>query len=342
MRTIISDDLHSALNSYLAATKSGGSIRKPLAEIISAMDGQAPSSISEADPAIASMAELGRWQSRPNWWRRLFLRQRDDHSLLSDNPDLAYLFIFHRNGFLRQAALDRISGPLPNAFLVTALAWRLNDWVEQVRDSALVCATKCFPETDAQSLANFFLGTVRIRTSWGRWSINEQEVLHRAISRTKVNDEIVTMLLTGKQGPLPSALSTLLRYDWIDPYLATIASTAILPGLRAIALRSLISGKAKYTDGTVWRWINKPFGIGRHQPRIVERRLSVESAPLTLIQAAISDNSAIVRRVALSGLIEHGLFDALDTAVIKRCSKDSSSSVRSRADYILKQTASDS
>lgn len=339
MRKTISDDLLSALNSYLAARKSGRSIRLPLAKIISAMEGQSPSSISEADTAIAWATELWQWQREPSWWTKSILWRRDDYSLLAENSDLAFLFIFHRSGFLRQAALDRISGPIPNAFLVAALTWRLNDWVAQVRDSALACATRCLPETDAHSLANFFLETVRVRTSWGRWSTNEQEVLDRAIARDEVKDAIVARLLSDREGPLPSALSNLLRYEWIDPYLASIASTALVPGLRAIALRSLISGCAKYTDGTYWRWINKPFGIRRREPRIVERPLGVVNSPLALIQAAMADKSAVVRRVALSGLIEYGLYDALDRAVIKRCAEDPSASVRSKAEFILRMSA---
>ena len=339
MSTVLNEDLLSALGSYLAARKSSSSVARQATRIISAMGGQPPSSIAKADAAIASAADLWRLQGKSSWWNRIRPGQRDDRRLLADEPDLAFLFIFHRDGLLRQAALDRISGPIPNAFLVAAICWRLNDWVLEVRESALACAQRCWPKTDPNFLAQFFFGTVLNMNSWGRWSSDEQEVLHLAVSNQEVRDQFATRLSTGVKGPLPSVLSYMLRYDWIDPYLATLASQANVPGVRAIALRSLICGSATYSDGTIWRWFNKPMGVRKREPKIVERPLGVEHDPLTLIRAGIVDSSAVVRRVALSGIIEHKLYDALDIAVIEHCSEDHSASVRSRADFILRKIA---
>src|SRR6218665_2975473 len=46
----------------------------------------------------------------------------------SPSPDL-----FHHSGYVREAALKRIDGPVPNAFFLVALVYRLNDWVPEVR-----------------------------------------------------------------------------------------------------------------------------------------------------------------------------------------------------------------
>lgn len=337
MYAALNDDLVAALKSYSSARRAVGSLSEPLAAVINAMERQAPSSISEADGAIANAAELWRWQPKPCWRRRSFSQRRDDLDLLLDNPSIAYLFVFHRNGFVRQAALERIAGPLPNAFLVSALAWRLNDWVPQVRASAFLCASRCYPRTNGKLLADFLFETNRSRNSWGRWSVREQQVLDDAISREEVREQIVTKLLGSRQGPLPSFLAYLMRYDWIDQYLPVIASKAHVPGVRAIALKSLISGLARYSDGTVWRWIDKPMGVRKREPKVVARPISVERDPEALIQSGVIDNSTIVRSIALSGLIELGLYNSIDDVVLKRCTEDGSTSVRSRAEFVRKK-----
>ena len=341
MSKALNDKLLSALKRYATARRLGRSIDEPLAGIISATDFQPPSSIVESGPGIATAAQLWRWQPKPKWWQRVVREREDDQSLLGDHPSLAYLFIFHSNGFLRQAALDRISGALPNAFFVAALAWRMNDWVEEVRHSALQCAKRCFPKTDAQFLSDFLLSTARTRNTWGRWSETEKSLLVETIARDDVAIDVVDSLLTRRQGPLPSSLSLLLRYSWIDPYLERIANDASVPGVRAIALRSLIDGNAKYADGAVWRWIDKPMGVGKREPKIVTRTLDVRSDVASLICRAINDNSAVVRRVALTGIIEHALYDVLSLKSLKRCLEDPSASVRSRADFIRKKRATD-
>lgn len=334
MYAALNDDLVAALKSYSSARRSGGNLSEALAAVISAMERQTPSSIVEADGAIANVAELWSRQPKRSWWRRFFFRRRDDLDLLSDYPSIAYLFVFHRNGFVRQAALERIAGPVPNAFLVSALTWRLNDWVPQVRASAVTCASRCFPKTNGKLLADSLFETNRSRNSWGRWSVREQEVLLDAFSREEVREQIVTRLVGSQQGPLPSFLAYLMRYEWIDQYLPVIASNAHVPGVRAIALKSLISGRARYNDGTFWRWIDKPMGVRKREPNVVARTISVQSDPKALIQAGVIDNSAIVRRVTLSALIELGLYDSIDDAILKRCTEDTSASVRFRAEFI--------
>ncbi|WP_133303971.1 hypothetical protein [Aurantiacibacter aquimixticola] len=337
MNSVLNDELAIALNDYLVARRSGRGLQEALATVVEAMGRQTASSISEAASVIGTAANLWQWQRKTSWWRRLLPVEQSDRYLLANEPDVALLFIFHRNGFIRQAALERIRGPIPNTFLVAALAWRLNDWVPQVRKSALACAARCLPKTDAKPLADFFFETVHPRTTWRRWNARGKAVLEEAITRDDVKEEIVAKLLDGRKGPLPSFLSYLLRYDWIDPYLPTIASNSKVPGVRAIALRSLIRGNARYKDGTVLRWIDKPMGLRRREPKIIARSLSIERNPIALIQEGANDKSAVVRRVALSGVIELGLYKSIDHEFIQRCTKDASRSVRSRADFIQKK-----
>jgi hypothetical protein len=68
---------------------------------------------------------------------------------LRDEPDLAWLLLFHGNGRWREIALDRIADPPVSAFRFIAITLRLNDWVKQVRAAAVECARRVFPGTRA-------------------------------------------------------------------------------------------------------------------------------------------------------------------------------------------------
>src|SRR3954447_19748412 len=62
--------------------------------------------------------------------------------LLKSNNDFAWLFLFHPSGHLREAALDCINSPPTSPFFFSSLAWRLNDWVQPVRQAAERCAER--------------------------------------------------------------------------------------------------------------------------------------------------------------------------------------------------------
>ena len=55
-------------------------------------------------------------------------------------PGLRYLFIFHGDETIREAALGKIVSGLPSPFLFAAIAWRLNDRALPVRRAAAECA----------------------------------------------------------------------------------------------------------------------------------------------------------------------------------------------------------
>lgn len=65
-------------------------------------------------------------------------------------------------------------------------------------------------------------------------------------------------------------------------------------------------------------------GLRRHEPKIISRPLSLERSSIALIQEGARDSSAVVRRVALSGVIELGLYKSIDHQIVQRCTKDAS------------------
>lgn len=72
---------------------------------------------------------------------------------LTKHPALGYFFIFHGDGHLREAALKCLIEPPDSPFEFAAVTYRLNDWVEQVRDVAYDCASKLFPNVSAEVVA---------------------------------------------------------------------------------------------------------------------------------------------------------------------------------------------
>lgn len=244
--------------------------------------------------------------------------------------------MFHRDGRLREQAINRIHGPLPNQFLVAAVVWRLNDWVTAVRDSAARCAYRCFGKTPPAIWARFFLSTIRQLATWTRWTNSEKDLVYAQIRRADVIAEMVDLLSNERSGPLPSTLAHVIQYPEIDGHLEKLALNALHPGVRAVALRALIDGKARFAVGTRLRWIDKSMGISRKEPKIETRDLTICPIRKELIRRGIRDKSAIVRRVALSGIIAHERHDSEFIELARRFLSDSSPSVRSRAEFVIK------
>jgi hypothetical protein len=331
MTNTLSPSFHDVLSEYRRAREVNGSIAELLRAVIAQIGNQSPATIANADREIANAAGLNWWQPQ----QRIFGSNLSESELLLKNPGLEYLYLFHRNGRLREQALNRVHGPLPSGFIVAAVAWRLNDWVSEVRESAVSCANRCFDKTDPAILARFFLATLYQQASWGRWREEERELISRQLRRSDVISELAQLMLSERNGPLPSALSYVSRFPEIDCHLGSLAQNAINPGIRAIALRALIELEAKFANGMQWRWIDKPMGLGRKEPRIECRQLTITANREVLYRLGLRDKSAIVRRVALSGIIKFDRHELGYQKLARQYLSDTSPSVRSRAKFII-------
>ncbi|MCR2833017.1 hypothetical protein [Parerythrobacter lacustris] len=338
MPKVLSPLLLAAIERYSAAREARTDLAKPIVDFIAATGDQSPASIADADGAIASAARLWSWSRKLSWFERNVFGKRADRDLLDEVPGLAYLFLFHKNGFLRQAALERISGPISNAFLVAALAWRRNDWVDQVRASAKACMDRCLPSTSPDVLAEFFLETAGPRSTWRRWSDAQRQSMDALLARPEVAAEIVAQLLMQRDGPLPSWLRYLLRYEWIDPYLKILASEAKIPGVRAVALQALAYGFARSTDGSRQRfWIDKPMGIIGWRPHVQQRALTIHSDRSEAIRSGLQDCSTAVRKVALEAIMDRASDDTELVALAEPFLNDRSACIRSKAAFIVER-----
>jgi len=293
-----------------------------------------PGSVAQADRDIAFAAGLHR-QPPQSPLSKLFSPRHSGASLLLRTPGLEYLFIFHRDGRLREAALLKITGSLPNPFLFAAVVWRLNDWAAPVRQAAARCANRSFPVTSPIVIARTAAELLVRQATWRRWG-EERSIIEDLFSRSDVAAELANLMCAQTTGPQASTLRYALRTPALDKFLEQISLKATQPSVRAVALGALIDGKAGWPSGTAWRWIDKPMGLRRRETMFDHRPLTEAPSQRALIERGLNDKSAVVRRVALTGIIRHMLGTAEARALATPLLSDRSPSARERAEFIVR------
>lgn len=337
MPDVLSSQLRLTLAQYVDARKRGADIGPCVRAFIDATQTQSPASIASVEGPIAAEAQLWSRVARPSLFERRILGRLGDLDVLDSVPGSAYLFLFHKSGYLRQAALERIAGPIPSTFLAAALAWRRNDWVREVRVSAEAALARCLPLTSPAVLAPFYLETIRVRSTWQRWNDKAVLSLDQHLGRPDVAARIATELTERVAGPLPTWARKLIRHEAIDAYLETLARTAKVPGVRAVAVEALASGFAEWADGYETYWINKPMRFTGRRPRMSKRGLSVAHDQEAALRLGLADRSADVRRSALRAIIAVGLGDTKLAELARPLLDDRSPSVRAKAAFIVER-----
>ncbi len=260
---------------------------------------------------------------------------------LRDEPDLAWLLLFHGDGRWRELALDRIAGPPGSAFRFIAITLRLNDWVEQVRAAAAECARRAFPSTSPAIIADAAPILLLRRRQWTRWR-GEANVLDAALARRDVADQLALHLIQGRTGPLARVLGQALRQDAMDRHLPALARTAIQPAVRARALRTLIDGRATWPEGYGQQWVDKSLGLSRRKVVTGSRDIARQGSMRDLITAGAADQATAVRKAAADGLIEYRDQTATMQAVIEALAADRSPAVRERIAFVIRTMGQDS
>lgn len=323
-----------------------------LAQVLAELSTLPANLVVRASREIAGKACLGWWQpqtlplrvvavsrARLGWWRLKRLLEwpsrsvPSDEELLKRNRDYAWLFLFHPSGYVREAALDCINSPPTSPFFFSALAWRLNDWVGPVRKAAERCAKRVLHRTASDVAANAALYLLDRRHAWGRWS-HEWQALDGVFERKDVIAALAALLQERSTGPLATSLRHALRYPNIDEHLPSIAASAVQPSVRAAASQCLVSGKATWSLGFEWAWIDKVYGLRRRVPKLATRDIGRSRPAAEFIREAAHDRSPFVRRVAADALIAERSQLPDEEALIADLAKDRSSAIRSRADFM--------
>ena len=84
-------------------------------------------------------------------------------------------------------------------------------------------------------------------------------------------------------------------------------AAAIQPSVRAVAYQCLMSGKATWTVGFEWAWIDKVYGLRRRMPKLETREVQRTDSVAETIKEAIRDKSNVVRIVRTETLISKTL-----------------------------------
>lgn len=334
-RSALPVELRELLNSVGNVLKQGSDVDKTFQPIPAMLDGIPAELLTRAEADIVQCAELYRYWPEPTLFARLLHRELAHSEQLERVAGLEHLFVFHRDGRLREAALRKFNGPISSPFMFAAISWRLNDWVAEVRTAAVECATRCFPQTDPLVIARAALALLSRRATWSRW-ITEGEAIDAVFSRPDVISALAMLMIQRPTGPNATVLRVALRDPNIDSELPRIASDAVQPATRAVAYQTLIAGEANWPQGWRWRWVDKTIGARRRETVFASRPITIATSPEAYILQALTDPSGVVRSTAMSGLIRHrDIINNVDE-IARRFIDDSASGVRERAKFILK------
>lgn len=300
-----------------------------------------PARVADADQAIAGAAQLSAGQPTWDGAKQTYVSPPADEvrrqiaSQLSSTPGLERLYLFHRSGYAREAALDGLDTPPATPFWHAAIVLRLNDWVPEVRAAALRCTTRMLRRTPPAIAAASLAALAPRLDDWTRWGPAEKDAVAEALDDPDVRRAFVD-LLTGSELRKPTAvLRWALRGATLDGELIAIYRAAGSSQVRAAALSVLIAGSASWPIGYGWEWAGNSSRSRKRVPRLQTRPVAQACNVADLIREGVADRSALVRRAAVAGLLRQyrSIPDAL--CIAERLVTDRSSAVRWRAAYIV-------
>lgn len=328
------------------AVEHGRSPEPHLTELIDVLNALPAASTARMEGRLRSAGALYSIEAVPQWWtplERQRRRTRAGHlAALSASPELAYLYLFHADGFVRGAAIRALSAPPASAFEIAAIALRLNDWVAQVRQAARDYAERMFasiaPEV-AAAAAEHLLAKIE---TWQRWSDEDRNCLTALFANARVVSAITDLLMRMQSGSATRLLRQTLPSPHVDAHLPALAARAHLTSVRAVALDVLVTRRARWITGFERQWIDKTYGISRRVPVFAERGIAHDLDVEALVAKAARDRATAIRKVACAWLITHmDDLSATMRATVAHLAEDRSHGVRERARFVLSRLTED-
>lgn len=249
----------------------------------------------------------------------------------------AWFRLFDYSGYVREAALKELKGPAPNAFFIAALAFRLNDWVPEVRATAIEALRRTSRYTDPAILAEALLFLLLRSRDWERWG-DGTTPLDVLLDRPDVATILAAKAGASVIGPQAKILRQALRTPAMDIHLPELLHRARQPAVRALALRVLAEGRIEWDVGrpSVKQWIDKSMGHFRLVRRRMHRPVVSPFNLAELVQIGAGDKSAQVR-LAAATMLSLNYADIPDgRALAERLAKDKSRAVSERAAFLLR------
>lgn len=250
-------------------------------------------------------------------------------------PALAYYYVFHYSGFVREHALRVMPGLHKKAIIAAIVLERRNDWVAEVRAMADRRFMALLAELPEAQLASLFPVLLERTALWGRRYAPDR-VLEEALSIPRFAEGAKRFLLKAVYGPLRRDFSRILGSDCLDADLEEIAVAARAPLVRATAVEALLRGRARWMIGSARQWVDKPNGVSMALPQWETRALTISPSRRRVWDLAASDRSAFVRREAVDYSIDMEP-DACDWAVLTSLRHDPNRGVAERAKYCCRK-----
>lgn len=343
-RSVLPPDAQTAVFELGQAIENRTSLSKQISKFRDALKTVPASSVPRASREIREIAKIYESYHQPvqtsGFFSKLLIAIKLKPTLLdklNSNPDLGWLLIFHGNGYVRQAALEKLNDAPNSEFEFSAIVYRLNDWVENIRTAAAQYATSFFPKTCSVIVGQssfFLLAQAQVLSRWNR---DGQTLLENAIYRPDVLEHLKDQFLSAPSGRVGHTLQQILRRPDFDTQLGELAHDAILPSVRAVAMDTLLNNRARWFVGHKARWVDKVFGISRRVAEFETRPVNVRSDFNSLIRAAASDNSAQVRKIAADAINANSKNSSTTMdEVAGTLEQDKNLSVRSRIDFYLR------
>ncbi|MBL4614861.1 MAG: hypothetical protein JKY27_08315 [Magnetovibrio sp.] len=347
-KTIIKPHVQENLQKLSNALRDNLAFEPYINQFINDLQELPPSSIKQASREIRASAQLHfNWDKHKVPWAvrlangfsgpaTVSVLTRPYLSLLSQHPKLCFLFLFHSDGYYREAALKHWNETDICPFVFSALSQCLNDWVEQVRHAAYNCARHIFPLVPAKTVSISAFDLHQRFNKFQRWSTQERKILEQTLFREDVIVAFVSRLMQPHVGKASKVFRNSLMQAGIDKHLHQIAQDAENPFLRAIAYETLLSKQARWKVGHAYQWIDKVYGLKKRiavfKFRNIDHDLSIDAL---LIQGS-TDRSIVVKKVIASQLIKmRNEASATMRKISHELAKDKSESVRKKAHFFL-------
>ncbi|WP_150118818.1 hypothetical protein [Collimonas fungivorans] len=284
--------------------------------------------LSFAKHALADTERIG--------WRSLFLFSAAKN--IERTRLLSWIDLSNADGYARERTLRTLDGPASNGFFFALAARRLNDWVVQVRGAAREVVPTLARASDPRHVVDALCALLPAWSSWARMDESDSQTIIDLIAIRGVAQELIDRVISSPTGPIPQVLSQILRTSVLDEHLTEIAMRAVQPAVRAKAYRVLLLREAAWVEGSRWRWTDVRYCEGRMEKIHGSRPLTVAPVLLDSLNAAASDRSSIVRRVASEVLVREMNTPGIPALVLaRRFAADDSSSVAGRGEFVLKR-----
>ena len=240
------------------------------------------------------------------------------------------------NGFTREKIMRTLSEGAPNGFFFSLALRRLNDWVSQVRSAAREQLPELARRSDPRHVADALWHTLPHCSSWGRLDKSETQVLADLISIDRVASTLKSMIIRATAGPATVVLAQAARSSALDHSLGEIAAIGVQPSVRARAYRCLLERQVVWVVGRKWTWTDVRWCKGRFEPVLAQRPISVGEPFMLVLERALRDRSALVRRVGADLMIKHLSEVGTDAAILaQRLADDPCESVAERGRFLL-------